>query len=163
MTQNVPVETIRLSFRPKRITTLFVGESAPYSGDFFYCGNTAMSRYMGKAMEAAGLAGTHDFRERFKSYGWYLDDLVLSPVNQLPPPQRMKACRDAQQALAARIAQYQPTVIVTLLLRIRTIVDAAAETAGCAAARFALPFPGNGQQGRFRKEIALILPQLPRL
>src|SRR5229473_704723 len=42
------VEATRARFRPERITTLFVGESAPDSGDFF---------------------------TRFKAYGWYLDDL----------------------------------------------------------------------------------------
>jgi hypothetical protein len=29
-----------------------------------------------------------DFLERFKAYGWYLDDLVLIPVNRLEPAER---------------------------------------------------------------------------
>ena len=45
------VEATRTRFRPERITTLFVGESAPASGDFFYYGNTAMLRYMREAVE----------------------------------------------------------------------------------------------------------------
>jgi hypothetical protein len=161
--ERTQVEATRTSYRPKRITTLFVGESAPNSGKFFYYGNTAMSRHMREAMDAAGRAGKEDFLERFKAYGWYLDDLVLSPVNHLPRSQRMKVCRDAQQALALRIAKYQPSAIVSLLLGIQGIVDAAADDAGCAALRFAVPFPGNGQQVRFRKKMARILPQLPRL
>ena len=75
------VETVRAHYRPKTILTLFIGESAPYSGDFFYFGNTALTGYMHKAMGAAGLGGAGDFLERFKSYGWYLDDLVLTPIN----------------------------------------------------------------------------------
>ncbi|MBR0936987.1 hypothetical protein [Bradyrhizobium jicamae] len=39
------IEAERLRYRPERITTLFVGESAPHSGDFFYFGNTNMTRY----------------------------------------------------------------------------------------------------------------------
>src|SRR5437879_3101978 len=129
MTQ-ATVEAVRTGYRPKQITTLFVGESAPNSRDFFYYGNTAMSRHMREALQAAGLLGEGDFRDHFKAYGWYLDDLMLTPVNQLSPPDRVRACRQAQQALAARIAAYQPTAIVSLLLRIKGIVYAAADAAG---------------------------------
>jgi hypothetical protein len=51
------VEAARAKFRPERITTLFVGESAPSSGKFFYYGNTAMTRYMRSAVELARLWG----------------------------------------------------------------------------------------------------------
>ena len=62
-------ELIRQSYRPSKIVTLFVGESAPKSGKFFYIGNTALKRYMEDAMKAASLGGHDDFLERFKSYG----------------------------------------------------------------------------------------------
>jgi hypothetical protein len=163
MAQNTTVEAVRKRYRPSRITTLFVGESAPNSGDFFYYDNTSMSRHMHEAIKAAGLAGSEAFLERFKAYGWYLDDLVLCPVNHLPRLERMKHCRDAKQALADRIKRYQPAAIVSMLLRIQGIVEAAADDAACTAKRFAVPFPGNGQQARFREKMAYILPQLPRL
>jgi len=35
---------------------------------------------MQKAMEAAGLGGSGDFLERFKGYGWYLDDLEMARI-----------------------------------------------------------------------------------
>jgi hypothetical protein len=69
---NKETEVIRERFRPKRVLTLFVGESAPKSGKFFYCGNTALKRYMEDVVNAAGLGADGDFLERFKSYGWYL-------------------------------------------------------------------------------------------
>ena len=54
MSHNVEaVEATREQFRPKRVMTLFVGESAPASGDFFYYGNNAMLRHMQRAVEAA--------------------------------------------------------------------------------------------------------------
>ena len=81
--QSDPIEAVRAKFRPERIVTLFVGESAPNGGGFFYLGNTAMARNMDRAMGDAGLSGNGDFLERFKAYGWYLDDLVLAPVNDL--------------------------------------------------------------------------------
>jgi hypothetical protein len=64
------VEVTRTRYRPDRITTLFVGESAPASGAFFYYGNSALTRHMETAMTANGLGGSGDFLERFKAYGW---------------------------------------------------------------------------------------------
>jgi hypothetical protein len=45
------VEVQRASYRPNRITTLFVGESARVNGTFFYDGNSLMVRYMRRAVE----------------------------------------------------------------------------------------------------------------
>jgi hypothetical protein len=47
------------------------------AASFFYYGNTALAHYMSAAMRAAGVVGDGDFLDRFKAYGWYLDDLVL--------------------------------------------------------------------------------------
>jgi hypothetical protein len=156
------VEATRARFRPERITTLFVGESAPASGDFFYYGNNAMLRHMQRAVQDS-FGESSDFLKSFKAFGWYLDDLVLEPVDKLSLLEREAKCLDAQNSLADRIAEYQPLAIVTLLLRISDIVDAAAIAANCNAARFAVPFPGMGNQTRFKDEMARILPTLPRL
>jgi hypothetical protein len=156
------VEATRARFRPERVTTLFVGESAPVSGDFFYYGNTALQRHMQHAVEDA-FGGGGNFLDRFKSYGWYLDDLVLTPVNQLTKSERNAKCLAAQDSLAARIAEYQPLAIVSLLISIKKIVDAAAIAAGSTAQCFAVPFPGMGQQARFKTAMAQIMPTLPSL
>jgi hypothetical protein len=156
------VETIRKRFLPVRITTLFVGESAPHSGDFFYCGNTAMWSHMKRAVELA-FGKSDDFLKSFQAYGWYLDDLVLEPVNHLPKSQRIAKCLDAQNSLANRIAFYQPEAIVSLLKRIDPFVNAAAILAGSNATRYGVPFPGMGQQTRFQADMAAIIRKLPRL
>ena len=75
----------------------------------------------------------------------------------------MAACRNAGASLADRIAEYRPLAIVSILLRIKDIVEAAAISAGSDAPRFAVPFPGVGQLVRFLKEMADILPRLPRV
>jgi hypothetical protein len=156
------VEAARAKFRPERITTLFVGESAPSGGDSFYYGNSAISRHMQSAVQHSLGGGGGDFLERFKAYGWYLDDLVLTPVNNLKGLPRKAEWLDAKGSLADRIAEYQPLAIVSLLLGIHGIVDAAAVAAGSNAPRFAVPFPGVGQQMRFRTAMTLIIPKLPR-
>jgi hypothetical protein len=55
-----PVEETRRSFRPAKIATLFVGESAPAAGVFFYYGNSGMTRYMRRAIEQVS-GPTDDF------------------------------------------------------------------------------------------------------
>jgi hypothetical protein len=156
------VEAIRKRFLPERITTLFVGESAPHSGDFFYCGNTAMSSHMKRAVELA-FGETDDFLERFQAYGWYLDDLVLEPVNHLRKLERLTKCFDAREGLADRIRVYKPEAIVSLLKSIEPFVNDAAKTAGSNAPRYGLPFPGMGQQKRFQAGMAAIIQKLPRI
>lgn len=94
---------------------------------------------------------------------WYLDDLVLTPLDQLAIPDRRKARRAAQASLARRIREYRPQAIVSLLMCIREIVKQAADEAECDADLFAVPFPGHGHQKRFREQMAVILPQLPTL
>jgi len=155
------VESIRTRYRPSRVRTLFVGESAPAGGTFFYCGNSGLRHYMEIAVLAAGLNPTGDFLRWFQSRDWYLDDLVLTPVNQLNRPERRRACLAARNSLAKRIADYRPEAIVSLLLGIKSFVRAAAEIAGTDAHLFAVPFAGNGQQARFVAEMTCILPKLP--
>lgn len=156
------VEAIRKRFMPKRITTLFVGESAPHSGNFFYRGNTAMSSHMKRAVELA-FGRSNNFLESFQAYGWYLDDLVLEPVNHLPKMQRLAKCLDAQKSLADRIEAYQPEAIVSLLKSIKPIVNAAANMAGSTVPRYGVPFPGMGHQPDFHAEMATIIQKLPKL
>jgi hypothetical protein len=155
------VETIRAKYRPARITTLFVGESAPHGGAFFYRGDSGMSRYMRGVVEQV-LGTSDDFLKTFKAYGWYLDDLVLTPVNHLSNSQRRTLCHAAQQSLAERIADYQPESIVSLLKSIEPFVRGAAIAAGSNATLYAVPFPGMGQQVKFRDAMTQLVPKLPR-
>ena len=156
------IEATRARFRPERVMTLFVGESAPAGGGFFYFGGNAMLTDMQRAIERSLGAGG-DILARFKAMGWYLDDLSLAPVNNLPKRARVAICRDAEPSLTARIAEYRPLAIVALLKRIEKNVNAAAIAAGSDAPRFAVPFSRQGNLTRFNAEMARIIPQLPRL
>jgi hypothetical protein len=109
------------------------------------------------------LGASNNFLDSFKAYGWYLDDLVLIPVNHLTKSECKAKWLCAQNSLADRIAEHQPLAIVSLLLGMQhIIVDAAATAAGSRAPRFAVAFPGMGQQARFRSDMARIIPMLPR-
>jgi hypothetical protein len=157
----ITVEKARKDHRPERITTLFVAESAPAGGTFFYYGNGHLGRYLRRSIEEV-LPGDGDFLERFRSYGWYLDDLVLAPVNQLTPRERRAAHLGATEDLQRRIAEYRPLAIVCLLKSIVPVVRAAASGAGFDGSFFEVPFPGNGHQRRFHLQMIEIIPELPR-
>ena len=157
------IEAIRASHRPLKITTLFVGESAPVSGDFFYSRETQMLRNMRTAVERT-YGKTENFLRTFKQYGWYLDDLVLEPINDLKQKkERETKWWEAKGSLATRIKEYRPEAIVTLLLGMTHVVSEAAREAGFSGRLHTVPFPGNGQQKRFAIKMAEILPELPRL
>jgi hypothetical protein len=57
------VEATRARFRPDRITTLFVGESDPDGGDFFYFGGNAMLHHTQRAIEHFARRGRRLQRE----------------------------------------------------------------------------------------------------
>lgn len=157
----ITIETARTGHRPRRITTLFVAESPPASGTFFYYGNGHLGRYLQRAIEDV-MPGDGGFLERFKSYGWYLDDLVPTPVNHLTSRERTATHLGAAPDLQRRIAEYRPLAIVCLLKSISVIVRIAATGAGFDGQFFEVPYPGNGQQRRFHQQMMEIIPKLPR-
>jgi hypothetical protein len=152
-------EALRASWRPAQITTLFVGESAPASGEFFYDGNNSMVRYMSRALSVP----EDQLLDRFKAYGWYLDDLVLHPINRMTQAERRAAWVASTPSLRDRVAGYRPSAIVTLLKGMEKVVESAASGSGHICPVYAVSFPGMGQQARFQMEMAALSPRLPRL
>jgi hypothetical protein len=157
----IEIKEARARHRPQRITVLFVGESPPSNGGLFYCGDNDLLHHMRSAV--GGPSNDGDFLKSFMGRGWYLDDLVSMPIDNLPRLEREKRCRDARADLAARIAEYRPSGIVSLLRRIRDDIEIAAIMANSKACRYVLPFAGYGHQGRFRDEMKRILPELDAL
>src|ERR1700722_20689117 len=109
------IKETQKSYRPNRIKVLFIGESPPTNGSYFYYGGNRLLREMRRALvetkvdDKAFLAG-------FKQRGWYLDDLVQTPIKG---PELKKKCREARNNLASRIREYRPSIVVCLLRRIR--------------------------------------------
>jgi hypothetical protein len=149
-------ENVRKSFQPRRITTLFVGESAPHGGTFFYNQNSGLFREIRKAFQGNG-----NFLEDFKRSGFYLDDLVLEPVNHLDNKRRRLMCRNSVTSFVERLRDYKPRAIVILLHSIQPMVLQAMREAGLLYEPFCTPYPGFGNQPRFHKAMAEIIPHLP--
>jgi hypothetical protein len=151
------LEKLRLTFRPESIVTLFVGESPPHNGTFFYKGNSVL--YF-SVKESFG--GTANFLAEFKAKCFFLDDLVLYPVNKLNKKEREENQWKGVASLAQRMAVYGPAAVVVLMCAIEEMVVDAMSKAGLShVPHFVTPFPGRYHRGRFREKMAEIIPKLP--
>ncbi|HKN21744.1 MAG TPA: hypothetical protein VJX73_10020, partial [Terracidiphilus sp.] len=153
------IERIRRDFKPDRIAALFVGESAPRSGKFFYCGNTNLYREMRKAFCCGS-----DFLRKFQNDGFYLDDLVLHPINGLKKSEKREQHFQGIDSLASRIRIDPPQAIVVVGIGIECYVRLAAEKARFNGPIYVTAFPGRPEhKKRFHEDMGEILPKLLRL
>ena len=144
-------ETLRVTYRPARVTVLFVGESPPASGRFFYARNTGRYRARLAVFQAVDPAITdRTFLDTFRAAGCYLVDLCPAPVDQLPPPLRRAAHRAAEPRLAEEIRQLRPRLIVTTLYSIERSTSRAMAAADWAGPALVLPYPGRWEHLRKR-------------
>ena len=150
------IERLRRSYQPDRIHVLFVAESPPADGRFFYRGNTPMVRHMARAF-----GDPPEFLDDFKASGCFLDDLVPMPVPRLSPADRRVLHGMYVDSLAVRLRRYKPSAVVTVLKMIAPRVVEAFEKSGYFGPHYVVPFPGNGQQSRFLDEMNRIMPKLP--
>ena len=155
-------ELIRRNFRPPKsggVRVLFVGESPPANGGFFYvC--SPMTSYMAQVFaEVMGkeFQSLNDFLSFFMAERCYLDDLSYEPVDNLPRPQRRQIIDGCVGALAERMKECQPEYVIAVLKSIEAPVRRAAHIAKLQVPVHAVPFPGQGNQRRFVVELSEIL------
>jgi hypothetical protein len=153
---NNKFEALRKSFRPDRITTLFVGESAPAGGSFFYSGDSSLFRAMKKAF-----GGQATFLEDFKMNGFYLDDLIHTPVNKLASRERSVLRRESVSKLADRLKEYTPEAVVIVMCAIKPMVLDAMRIAGILYEPYCTPHPAFGNWNRFQAAMGGIIDSLP--
>ncbi len=150
------LEELRKSFRPGLITTLFVGESAPASGRFFYSGDSSLFYAMKREF-----GNQETFLEDFKDKGFYLDDLVLTPINKLERHERLKQRQEAVPKLAKRLVEYKPKAVVVVMRAILPAVWKAMRMAGISYEPFCVPHPAFGNWIRFSNAMKEIIDSLP--
>jgi len=159
------VESKRREYKPSNTLVLFVGESPPANGTFFYCGDSNLAWYTREAFEAAfgELGGASQFLEAFRDKGFYLADLCRDPVNRLSKPERRAARECGISSLAATIRELQPRMIVTVMKAIERYVVQAAEDAGLTGRpRYVLPFPAQGHQREYVAQLTELLRRLEK-
>ncbi len=142
-------EALRGSFAPARVRVLFVGESPPASGRFFYAGDSGLYRAMRDVFaEVYPSCSEGAFLSQFQRQGCYLVDLCLDPVDNLPPELRRAACMRSERSLARSIRRLQPESIVTIVRSIEDNVTRATARAGWRGPTVHLPYPGRWSSHR---------------
>jgi hypothetical protein len=150
------LEKLRKSFGPSPITTLFVGESAPDSGRFFYSSDSSLFHAMKRAF-----GNRETFLEDFKKKGFYLDDLVLTPINKLDRRERSRRREEAVPELAKRLVATKPKAVVVVMRAILPKVQQAMRMAGILYEPFCVPHPAFGNWTRFSDAMKEITDDLP--
>ncbi len=126
------IESLRQEFKPKVVRALFIGESVPAGGTFFYKGNSALARATMRSFAEAGslTLNMSDFLDTFKSRGCFLVDLCIEPVDRLPKSDREQARLDGVSRLARILDDTQPEVIFVVMKAIAGEVGEAMRLAG---------------------------------
>ena len=157
-------ETLRRKHRPSDIRVLFVGESPPAGGTFFYAANSNLFRAMASVFaEVFGrqVPTGAGFLEFFERAGCYLDDLCLEHVNRMSAPDRRRARKAGEKSLAARLVAYKPSVVVAVPMSVRPHVErAVAQACPARVPVNSVPFPAMGHQQRFATELGALLRAL---
>ncbi len=142
-------ERLRRTFQPARVRLLFVGESPPASGRFFYRRDSGLYRAMRDAFQRVDSSiGDDDFLAVFQSWGCYLIDLCPEPVDRLAPQARRAACQAGEGSLSRTIRHLQPAIIATVVRSIERDVAQAAARADWHGPLIRLPYPGRWSRYR---------------
>jgi hypothetical protein len=152
-------ELLRESFRPSEGKVLFVGESRPAEGAFFYRDDSRLAKYTAEAMGFGGESRSR-FLQEFRSAGCFLVDLCTAPVNQLPRRERLAARHNAEQSLAARLKGINPRAIIIVMKGIAASVDRVMSAVTLDIPRFVLPFPAQGHQREYVSELQNVITTL---
>jgi hypothetical protein len=156
-------ERLRRRYRPAQIRLLFIGESPPASGRFFYRRDSGLYRAIRDTFRMVDASITGDtFLDMFQTSGCYLIDLCAGPVDHLDASSRRAACLVGEQELTRNIRRFKPTAIVTLVKSIRDNVRRAAAQSGWQGPILVLPYPGRWASHR-KVFIERLAPQLEQL
>ena len=142
--RNDPRERTRARYRPDDIVVLFVGESAPAGGSFFYQADSNLFFATREACDLAfhGVPEGREFLRWFKKKGFWLYDLAERPVNRQRGRPRKLAVSAGVTKLAELIADAEPDFVIAVKASIEAEVRQAADRAGIGGHRIlVLPFP----------------------
>jgi hypothetical protein len=150
--RNSTFEKLRNYYRPDDIEILFVGESRPQSGTFFYNEDSNLYRETKKAFNE--YFGENIFTlDAFKNWNCWLYDICKNPVNGLPDKERRAEIRRNITRLEKFIESVNPKYIIVckksfVMDEIHTsnIMNRYREKETI----FFLPFPSNGRQREYR-------------
>jgi hypothetical protein len=146
--QNIDFEFLRESYRPAQIKILFVGESPPASGKFFYIENSLLYHATKESFLQAlpYLNQQTPFLKTFQDLGCYLEDLCETPVNHLDNSTRARERAKSLPSFREKIKQISPKIVIVVMKQITPYVQQALDAENCQAVLHNLPFPRRHRQ-----------------
>jgi hypothetical protein len=154
---------LRHTYKPDKIRVLFVGESPPAGGTFFYKADSKLYIFTQKAFSIVfdGKFDDEGFLDCFKSTGCYLEDLCPIAINKKNKAERKRQRVAGLESLTKCIRAASPQAIVIVMRAIAPYVKKAAGEAGFDPRRIcSLPFPTHGHQRRYVVELIEVLKEL---
>lgn len=159
-------EQLRWRYRPEVVTVLFVGESAPAGGTFFYDDdNPSKLRIRTERLMREELDDRigDDFLRSFQRLGFFLDDLCLEPINHLSAVDKRRECRRWEPDLAKRLAAAAPRLVVGIGTTRRRNLERARVASAITAPVEVMTFPNWPDQiERYEAELVALLNRLDR-
>ena len=155
-------ERLRRSFRPKQVRILFVGESPPASGRFFYRENSGLYRAIREAFtKAFPNRREQNLLKSFHDLGCYLVDLCQQPVDHLKKKSRRKAHLNSESSLSKSLRALRPEIIIVVVRSIARNVQRSEHRANWSGCHVELPYPGRWIRHRaaFIRQLVPILRQ----
>ncbi len=157
------IQSKRKRWKPSKVVVLFVGESPPANGTFFYCGNSNLARYTREALErvCGKFDSMSDFLRVFKEKGCYLVDLCDDPINNLDKYERNKRRNQGVKNLSRIIEELEPKKIVVVMKGIKPYVKKALgeKAALFNIDKYTLPFPSHGHQKRYMASLVSLVKE----
>ena len=154
----------REKYRPDKIRILFVAESPPSSGGYFYFPNTigkdhlfretmkALKLWPAKKVMSKGV-DKRPLLEEFCSRGFFLIDTCEVPVDKLPAAERREAINRDAPGLAARAQALHPGHIIVVKKTVYRPIRDALQRAGLQQSilnKQPISFPSHGNQRNYR-------------
>jgi hypothetical protein len=156
-------ERLRRRHRPKPVRLLFIGESPPASGRFFYRADSGLFRAMREVFQTADPSIRDEtFLEWFQASGCYLIDLCPEPVDRLDAKSRREACQAAEASLSRAIARLRPSTIASVVHSIEGNVKNAVSRAHWDGTVIHLPYPGRWSRHK-RAFVDALVPRVREL
>jgi hypothetical protein len=155
-------EAARDRFRPERVKVLFVGESRPSNGTFFYRGDSRLAKYTWEAIGEEHRS-VSEFLRHFQACGCFLMDLCREPVNHLPAEKRKIARMKGEQTSQQLLRDVRPLAIIVVMKGIVEHVERALKAAGLGAVpRYVVPFPAQGHEREYGAGLRSIFREIEK-
>jgi hypothetical protein len=156
---------LRKLFQPARIQAIFILESPPKSGEYFYDPDGRLTEHLFAAMmQLLKYTPMHkrDSLGEFQKRGFMVVDASYVPVNDLKGKYRDERTMSQSFALLEDIGILNPNKTIPLILvkaNICRLMEPLLKKQGFLVVNegTVVPFPSSGQQTNFREKIALVI------